>query len=83
MGSSSNPVGDCPGMFSPPLCFLSSWKLLSEVLDRDKGIGFSFSVSFSKDGLSGILSFCMVFALELRVEDAGLVGSRRENDLGT
>jgi hypothetical protein len=25
----------------------------------------------------------MVFALELRVEDAGLVGSRRENDLGT
>ncbi len=77
MGSSSNSVEW--DVVSPALSFFSL--LLSKTSGRHDGLSFSEACSFCSNGLSGMLTLCIVFALELRLEDAGLAGSIREKDL--
>jgi len=81
MGSSSNSVGELLIVSSATLFFVFISELLSKTSWRDEGLSFSETCSFSSNGLSGMLTLCIVFALELRVEDPGLAGSIRENDL--
>jgi hypothetical protein len=80
MGSSSNSVGEWLVVSSAPSPF-SGWELLSKTSGQDKGLLFSETCSFSSIGLSGMLTLCIVFALELRADDPGLAGSIREKDL--